>query len=129
MRLLAITFHDELPLIQVRLTSAVDWKTLSETIGDEVSTTLTTAPEPMFILIDLSGSNPSDDDIAATVNTRSLANSEWTRHSNLREIIIVSDNETVYMASKGLGTAQFGVYKVRVLRSVQEALTYISLIR
>ncbi|MBN1310909.1 MAG: hypothetical protein JXB30_05760 [Anaerolineae bacterium] len=91
---------------------------------DEIYTVLDPAPEPVFLIIDLSDIKLSLDQLVSSTNQTVRGGSSLFTHPNIRERLMVSTNPMLKLASKGMASKVFGNIKIQAFDNVADALAY-----
>ncbi len=79
--------------------------------------------EPVFYIIDATEARMSLDDIIASA---SLVTKQFAlfKHQNIRETLLVTQSHVTALAAKGMNSPIFGHVKMRVFKTLPEALSY-----
>lgn len=83
---------------------------------------LETASEPVFYVIDTRQVSFTIEDLIQAASTTSRGNQSTFNHPNVRGVIIITSDDAVKMAIRGLDSEAFGYVKVSVASTLDEAL-------
>jgi len=111
------------PIIIATVQEAASNADESNRAVDHIMELLDQQSQPAVLIFDLLGASLSLD---AVVQGASIAARQRSllRHPKLRETVVISQNRLIDLASRGLNSATFGHIKVRIFKSMDEALTY-----
>ncbi len=79
--------------------------------------------EPVFIITNALDAHMSFEDVVRGVNL-SIREFDLTHHPKVLETILVTSDEIINLAAKGIEAPIFGKVKLRVFRTLDEALAY-----
>lgn len=91
----------------------------------QVYAMLEAAEQPVYYVIDTSQTAFSLEDIIQAASVTSRGSMSTFHHPNVREVIVVTNNQTMQLGIKGLDSEVFGFVKVRVVETLDEAFAYI----
>ena len=89
-----------------------------------VVATLDAQTAPVFLISDLRGLAVGVDDLTKGANMATRGAGSMMHHRNVRETLLVSDQNLMRLAAQGLSNAAFGNVKVRVFETTEQAVTY-----
>jgi len=79
---------------------------------------------PVFFIWNLSDVSLSLDDIIAGAGL-ATKQAKFFQHPNIREAIVITKSRMLELASKGMDSPIFGNIKMRIFKTLDEALAYI----
>lgn len=122
MATIEISKDSALPIILIYAPPFVNWDGLGKKVASELQTLLDQARQPIYVLADLSASNPTLLQIALAADLHTKAS--WIAHENLAGVLIVSQDpdirtKVVTEMSKEVSTPlRFFADRVSALRSL-----------
>jgi hypothetical protein len=78
--------------------------------------------KPVFVVVDMTATRLTLEGVIVSANKARTENIMANPH--IREILIVTRDELLIFASKGLNSQAFGFLKVKIFPSVEKALAY-----
>ncbi len=100
-----------------------DWVRDMPEASRRVAEILDAQHEPVFWISDIRKASMSLDDAIFTANYLAK-DTRFHQHACLKEILIVTANKFINLASRGLRSTSFGSLPVRVFDSFEDALAY-----
>ncbi len=119
---------DKLPdydAILLRIPPGVQWTGSARGISARVTQLLDQAAAPVYVIVDLTGNNPTVQEIVVAANIHAKPTDAWTHHPMLRELLVVSEKTIVGVSARGLSSDAFGKIRVRVFANYQNALRHV----
>ena len=112
------------PILIQTLDKEFNFGTDGKPLLEKTMATLDAQSEPIFYIADMTEVDFSLDDVIGASNlvTRQVA---MFRHPKMREGIIITESFLMNLAAKGLNSPIFGDIKVKVFKTVDEALAYV----
>ncbi|MBN1681023.1 MAG: hypothetical protein JW966_12110 [Anaerolineae bacterium] len=92
----------------------------------ELNAFLDTIDEPVFYILDLREASFSLDDIIRGASMGGRGSEASWHHPKLRRVILISGEDMVKLAAKGLSADVFGNLNVSVYDSLDKALAYVN---
>lgn len=80
--------------------------------------------QPVFLISDLRGLAVRVDDLTKGANMATRGPGSMMNHRNVRETLLVTDQNFMRLASQGLRTDTFGNIKVRAFETPEQAVAY-----
>lgn len=112
------------PIVIVTLSGSSAELIDSEQLRVELRSTLNAASEPVFLITDLSDSQISFDEILRGSSGAYRGDNPTFKHPNIRQIIEVTNDPTLELVAEGLDSDLFGNVKIRLFKTLKEALAY-----
>jgi hypothetical protein len=110
----------------LRISFWAQWQKIAYAIADEIMDHLNRVSEPNYVIIDLSNSNPSIEDIVISFNTYMRGNKAWIRHPNLKELFVLTHDPILSKTNSFTDSFQLGQLQVRVFHKLETAIAFIN---
>lgn len=115
--------HDTLPVIQATWLPEFRIERDAPTHMAEVKALLDNQTEPVFYVLDLTAWNRMS--FQELMEATSIAKEGNFKHEKNRESLLVTQDITVEQAAKGMDSPAFGNIKLRVFKTIADALGYV----
>ncbi len=112
----------------VHATLTEHWNTQTDTapFGEAMVEVFDSADAPIWFIVDFTASKWSLTDAIFGANFATRNGIQFLRHNNMRSFIAVGGSMLVNAAAKGLSSPIFGEVPVKIVKTMDEALDYIT---
>lgn len=112
------------PIVIVSVSGSVADLSDSERDHAQMSSVLNAVSKPVFFIFDMSSAQIDVDNVLLGSRDAYFGAGATLKHPNIREVLLVSNNPLLELASKGLDSELFGNIKVQRFQTLDEALGY-----
>jgi hypothetical protein len=112
------------PIVVDTLTGSSAELLRTQSLGAEMIAILNAAPEPLFVIYDVSKAQLSLDDIILGAARTARGDEPLLRHPKIRQLLAVTSDPTLELVAEGMDSEIFGNIGIRVFKTLDDALAY-----